>query len=92
MFSVMSNNFKALPFQMKIMQQNLSSIDAEFIYIDATYELLDIRTPVLIIINEDRNGFLKIVAVGITVQEGNNEKMLFFPKFKENNSKFRKAY
>lgn len=57
----------------------------EFICIDATYKLLDIRTPVLIIINEDGNGLSEIVSVGLLVEENAETLKWFLSKFKENN-------
>lgn len=47
------------------------SMDAypEFIGIDATYKLLDLRTPVYVIHNEDSNGATYVVCVAILVRE-----------------------
>lgn len=55
----------------------------EFICIDSTYKLLDIKLPVLMIINEDGNGITHIVAVAILTQENNETMQYFFAKFKE---------
>lgn len=64
------------------------SVYPEFICIDTTFKLLDIRTPVLIIINEDGNGLSEIVAVGILVEENTETMQWFFSKLKDNNPRW----
>jgi len=65
------------------------SVYPEFICIDTTFKLLGIRTPVLLIINEDGNGLSEIVAVGILVEENTDTMQWLLSTFKENNARWR---
>lgn len=45
------------------------AVYSEFLGIDATYILLDLRTPVYIIYNEAANGSIDVVCIGMLVRE-----------------------
>lgn len=57
----------------------------EFIGIDATYKLLDLRTPVYVIHNEDSNEATDVVCVAILVTEDEASLKWLLEKFKQLN-------
>ncbi|KAH9379452.1 hypothetical protein HPB48_022114 [Haemaphysalis longicornis] len=57
----------------------------EYIGIDATYKLLELRTPVYVIHNEDGNGATKVVCIALLVQEDVSSMQWFLKKFQELN-------
>lgn len=65
------------------------SVHPEFICIDTTFKILDIRTPVLLIITEYGNGLSEIVAVGILVEENTDTMQRLLSTFKDNNARWR---
>ncbi|KAJ8969090.1 hypothetical protein NQ314_001934 [Rhamnusium bicolor] len=65
--------------------KNSLSAYPEFICIDATYKLLDIKAPLYIILNEDGNGESCIVVVGILMQEDKESLQWFLDTLKNCN-------
>lgn len=63
----------------------------EFIGIDATYKLLDLRTPVYVIHNEDSNGATVVVCVAILVTEDEASLKWLLEKFKQLNPMWTKT-
>lgn len=57
----------------------------EFLCLDATYKLLNIRAPVYLILNEDGNGESVVVCIGILVQEDASSLEWFLESFKSQN-------
>lgn len=57
----------------------------EYLGIDGTYKLLEMRTPVFIIHVEDANGCTEVVCVAVLVQEDSESLMWLLAKFKELN-------
>lgn len=81
---VENNVFKGIFFQTEQMFLSMKAYP-EFIAVDATYKLLNIRTPVYIILVENSNGTSEIVAVAILVSEDKESMEWFINNFKKNN-------
>lgn len=79
-----NNIFKGLLFCTPTMRVTMEAYP-ELICIDATFKLLNIRTPVYLILIEDGNGESQVVAVSILVSEDYDSLLWFLKKFKEIN-------
>ncbi|KAG0431949.1 hypothetical protein HPB47_021263 [Ixodes persulcatus] len=65
---VSDNQFQGLLISTESMRKTMAAYP-EFLGIDATYKLLDLRTPVYVIHNEDSNGSTEVVCIAILVTE-----------------------
>lgn len=62
----------------------------EFVGIDATYKLLNLRAPVYLVIIENSQGQTKIVAAGILLHENHENVKWFIETFKDKHPSWRK--
>lgn len=79
--------FRGLQFQSKEMKM-LAAAYPEFMCIDATYKLLDIRAPVYIFLVEDSNGGSDIICITLLMYEDSNSLKWMCETFKSNNQQW----
>ena len=79
-------NFKGMFFQDEVMKNCLNS----YPFIDATYKLLDINTPVYVMLVEDSNGQSEIVFICILVHEDHDSVKWMMDTFKNRNSSWQR--
>ncbi len=77
-------NLKAIFFQTPAMQDNFRRYP-EFVMIDATYKLNDLRMPLFILLIVDGNGLSEIVALCITADESKDTITEMLRSFKTHN-------
>lgn len=82
-------NFKGMFFQDEVMKNCFNSYP-EIVFIDATYKLLDINTPVYVMLVEDSNGQSEIVFTCLLVHEDQDSVKWMMEIFKERNSNWQK--
>ncbi|KAK8783507.1 hypothetical protein V5799_010127 [Amblyomma americanum] len=84
------NNFQGLLISTPSMRNTMAAYP-EFLGIDATYKLLDVRTPVYVIHNEDSNGATEVVCVAILVREDECSLKWLLDKFQDLNPSWTKT-
>ena len=83
-------NFKGMFFQDEAMKNCFNSYP-EIVFIDATYKLLDINTPVYVMLVEDSNGQSEIVFTCLLVNEDHDSVKWMMETFKKRNSNWQKV-
>ena len=78
------NNLKAIFFQTPEMQENFRKYP-EFVMIDATYKLNDLRMPLFLLLIVDGNGLSEVVALWIATDESKDTLTHMMKSFKEHN-------
>lgn len=81
---VSDNQFQGLLISTASMRKTMAAYP-EFLGIDATYKLLDLKTPVYVIHNEDSNGSTEVVCIAILVTEDACSLMWLLEKFQQLN-------
>ena len=83
-------NFKGMLFQDEAMKNCFKSYP-EIVFIDATYKLLDINTPVYVILVEDSNGQSEIALICLLVCEDHDSIKWMVKTFKMRNANWHKV-